>query len=99
MTFSAEQLDAVIKAYDIRGLVGEDFDADLARAVGAAAVEVLSVRADAGGPGSMVIGYDMRDSSPAIAQAIADGVTAQGGERADHRSGQHGSVIFCPPVP
>ena len=78
MTFSAEQLDAVIKAYDIRGLVGEDFDADLARAVGAAAVEVLSVRADAGGPGSMVIGYDMRDSSPAIAQAIADGVTAQG---------------------
>jgi len=26
----------------------------------------------------MVIGYDMRDSSPAIAQAIADGVTAQG---------------------
>ena len=78
MTFSAEQLDAVIKAYDIRGLVGEDFDADLARAVGAAAVEVLSVRADAGGPGSMGIGYDMRDSSPAIAQAIADGVTAQG---------------------
>ena len=80
MAFSATQLDAVIKAYDIRGVVGDTFTTDLARAVGAAAVEVLEVRGDAGGPQAMVIGHDMRESSPRVAAAIAEGVTGAGAD-------------------
>ena len=66
-------LDAVVKAYDIRGIVGEQLDADLMRAVGSAAAEVLTPRG-----GRFVIGHDMRQSSPDLADAFADGVTACG---------------------
>lgn len=80
MPFTSAQLDGVIKAYDIRGVVGSEFTVELARAVGAAAVEALGIRSDAGGPGAMVIGYDMRESSPNIAAALAEGVTEQGAD-------------------
>lgn len=75
---AASPLDAVFKAYDVRGLVPEEFDADLARRVGAAFVEVLGVRSDEGGPGAVVIGQDMRPSGDALVDAFADGVCAQG---------------------
>jgi phosphomannomutase len=70
---SAAVLDAIVKAYDVRGLVGEELDADVARALGAAAAEVLAVPG-----GSMVLAYDMRPSSPELAGAFAAGVTARG---------------------
>ncbi len=44
----AAGLDAVFKAYDVRGLVPEQFDAALARTIGAAFVEVLGIRGEAG---------------------------------------------------
>lgn len=71
-------LDAVFKAYDVRGLVPEQFDAELARSVGAALVEVLGVRTDAGGPGAVVLGQDMRPSGEGLADAFAEGVCQQG---------------------
>ena len=71
-------LDAVIKAYDVRGLVPEQFDADLARRLGAAFVEVLGIREDDGGPGAVVIGQDMRPSGDDLVAAFAEGVCAQG---------------------
>ncbi|MFM1966374.1 MAG: hypothetical protein RL134_2099 [Actinomycetota bacterium] len=71
-------LDAVIKAYDVRGLVPEQFDADLARRLGAAFVEVLGIRADTGGPGAVVIGQDMRPSGDELVAAFAEGACAQG---------------------
>jgi phosphomannomutase len=72
-----EQLDAVVKAYDVRGVVGEQLDASLVRDVGAAFARLL--RAEAGGERvGVVVGHDMRDSSPALSRAFADGVTAQG---------------------
>jgi phosphomannomutase len=64
-------LSAIIKAYDIRGVVGEQLDAAVARDVGAAFARLV------GGP-SVVVGYDMRDSSPGLVEAFAEGVTAQG---------------------
>jgi phosphomannomutase len=64
-------LSGVFKAYDIRGIVGEQLDADLVRDVGAAFARLV------GGP-AVVIGYDMRDSSPGLAQAFAEGVTSEG---------------------
>ncbi|WP_435769777.1 phosphomannomutase/phosphoglucomutase [Nocardioides sp. SYSU DS0651] len=72
-TTSADNLDKVFKAYDVRGTVPDQLDEDLARATGAAYVEVLGVDA-------LVIGYDMRPSSPALAGAFADGATAAGAD-------------------
>ncbi|TGD86856.1 phosphomannomutase/phosphoglucomutase [Mycolicibacterium sp. CH28] len=64
----------VIKAYDVRGLVGEELDENFVADVAAAFARLI--RAEGGD--RVAIGHDMRDSSPALAKAFADGVTAQG---------------------
>ncbi len=69
-------LSAIVKAYDIRGVVGEQLDAPTVRDIGAAMARLL--RAEDPGTGAVVVGHDMRDSSPELAAAFADGVTAQG---------------------
>ncbi len=66
-------LSKIVKAYDVRGVVPDDLDADVARAVGAAFVRLVDA-------GTVVVGYDMRESSPALAAAFADGVTGQGAD-------------------
>ena len=71
-------LDDIIKAYDVRGIYPEQLNADLARAVGAAFVRVLKVNTADGGPGAVVVGWDMRPSGPELVDAFADGVTSQG---------------------
>ncbi|WP_069163977.1 phosphomannomutase/phosphoglucomutase [Nocardia altamirensis] len=71
---SAEFVNAVIKAYDVRGVVGEQIDAEFVRDVGASFARLM--RAE--GAQRAVIGHDMRESSPGLAQAFADGVLAQG---------------------
>ncbi len=70
---SAEALAAVFKAYDVRGLVPEQLDADLARAVGAAFVAVT-------GATEVVVGHDMRPSSPELVAAFAEGATGVGAD-------------------
>lgn len=72
-TTSADNLAAVFKAYDVRGTVPDQLDEDLARATGAAYVEVLGATA-------VVVGYDMRPSSPGLAGAFADGATTAGAD-------------------
>lgn len=64
-------LSGIVKAYDIRGLVGEELDEDIAREIGAAFTRLV------GGP-AVVVGHDMRESSPGLAAAFAEGVTGQG---------------------
>jgi phosphomannomutase len=64
-------LSGVFKAYDIRGIVGEQLDTDLVRNTGAAFARLV------GGP-SIVIGHDMRASSPELASAFADGALQEG---------------------
>ena len=71
-------LAAVVKAYDIRGTVPDQLDDDLARDVGAAFVAVTG----AAGSG-VVVGHDMRPSSPALAAAFAEGACAQGADVVD----------------
>ena len=66
-------LGAIIKAYDIRGVVPEQLDEALAREVGAAFVRLFPT------PG-VVVGHDMRPSSPGLAAAFAEGVAAQGAD-------------------
>lgn len=67
-------LDAVIKAYDVRGVVGEGIDEDLMRDAGAA----FAILMRGEGAGRIAIGHDMRDSSPGLSRAFAEGVSAQG---------------------
>ncbi len=64
---------ATIKAYDVRGLVGEQVDEAFVRDVGASFARLVRAEAD-----RVVIGHDMRASSPSLAGAFAEGVTAQG---------------------
>ncbi|MFC9254382.1 phosphomannomutase/phosphoglucomutase [Amycolatopsis thailandensis] len=66
-------LSGIVKAYDIRGVVGEQLDAALVRDLGSAFALLIKPESD-----SVVIGHDMRDSSPELATAFADGVTSQG---------------------
>ncbi len=64
-----------VKAYDVRGLVPEQLNADVARALGAAFAEVVAI---ADGAPAVVIGHDMRPSSPELVEALAEGITARG---------------------
>ncbi|MGO9034353.1 phosphomannomutase/phosphoglucomutase [Mycobacterium sp.] len=74
MSRPAAAVNRVIKAYDVRGLVGAEIDEPFVTDVGAAFGKLM------GGEGArqVVIGYDMRDSSPSLAAAFASGVTGQG---------------------
>jgi phosphomannomutase len=75
-------LAAIFKAYDVRGLVPEQLDAATARAIGAAfAAEVAGNGArDDIGRRRVVVGHDMRPSSPGLAAAFSDGVRAAGSD-------------------
>jgi phosphomannomutase len=67
-------LASIVKAYDIRGVVGEQLDAPTVRDLGAAMAALVGAE----GARGVVIGHDMRDSSPELAAAFADGVKGQG---------------------
>jgi phosphomannomutase len=71
-------LDAIIKAYDVRGTYPDQMDEDLAHDVGAAFVRVVGAAAHDGGPGAVVIGHDMRPSGPSLVASFAEGVREQG---------------------
>ncbi|MFB8030725.1 MULTISPECIES: phosphomannomutase/phosphoglucomutase [unclassified Streptomyces] len=66
-------LSQLVKAYDVRGVVPDQWDEGLAELFGAAFVRVTD--ADA-----IVIGHDMRPSSPGLAAAFARGATALGAD-------------------
>jgi len=69
-------LAQLVKAYDIRGVVPDQLDPDLARRVGAAFVELTHT-------GAVVVARDMRPSSPALAAAFAEGATGRGADVVD----------------
>jgi phosphomannomutase len=72
-TLDPANLNAIFKAYDVRGLVPEQLDDTLARATGRAYVRVV-------GATTVVVGHDMRASSPGMAGAFADGATEAGAD-------------------
>ncbi len=61
-------IDAIFKAYDVRGLAPEQLDADLSRNIGAAFARFV---ADEDGTSSIVLGHDMRPTGPEFALAFA----------------------------
>jgi phosphomannomutase len=70
-------LSSFVKAYDVRGIVPDQLNVDVARAFGGAFVQVLEQE---GPVPSVVIGYDMRPSSPQLARAFAEGAAAFGAD-------------------
>jgi phosphomannomutase len=64
-------LDDVIKTYDLRGLVGSQLTPQIMTALGSAFAEFVDAE-------KIIIGHDMRPSSPEFANAFAAGVNAYG---------------------
>ncbi len=65
----------IFKAYDIRGLVETEITPDFAFAVGLSFARFLELERE---PGTIVIGEDMRPSSPELAEAFSAGATSNG---------------------
>lgn len=66
-------LKQLVKAYDVRGVVPDQWDESLSRAFGAAFVQVTGATA-------IVVGHDMRPSSPSLTRAFAEGAAARGAD-------------------
>ncbi len=64
---------SAFKAYDIRGQYPEEVNEDLAYSVGRALVRKLSAK-------TIVVGRDMRLSSPSLSEKIIEGVTCEGAD-------------------
>lgn len=67
----AADLSTIVKAYDVRGVVPDQWDETLAELFGAAFVQVT-------GADAIVTGHDMRPSSPGLSRAFARGAAALG---------------------
>jgi phosphomannomutase len=70
-----EDIPDIFKAYDIRGLVDTELSPDFAFAVGLAFARFLEMKRE---PSTVIIGEDMRPSSPELAEAFSAGVTSNG---------------------
>jgi len=68
-------LEKIIKAYDIRGLVKDEITTDFSFSLGIAFAKFLEYERE---PATIVVGEDMRPSSPLLAEAFSDGATSQG---------------------
>lgn len=67
----AADLSQIVKAYDVRGVVPDQWDESLAELFGAAFARVT-------GADALVTGHDMRPSSPGLARAFARGAARRG---------------------
>ncbi|MET4060407.1 phosphomannomutase [Arthrobacter sp. UYP6] len=72
---SAFDLSASFKAYDVRGVVGETITPQIVKAVGAAFVDVLDLAGQ-----TVLVGGDMRPSSPEFIRDFAAGATMRGAD-------------------
>ena len=70
----ATDYDAIFKAYDVRGTVGDQLDADGARAIGGAFARFVAAQ----GAGSVLVGRDMRPEGEEFAAAFGDGAMDHG---------------------
>lgn len=66
-------LSQIVKAYDVRGVVPDQWDETLAAHFGAAFADVTAATA-------IVVGHDMRPSSPALSRAFARGAADRGAD-------------------
>jgi phosphomannomutase len=69
-------LSSLFKAYDIRGIVPDDLNPDIAYAIGRALVQVLQ-------PSQVAVGRDMRVSGQAMSGGLIDGIRDEGADVVD----------------
>ena len=69
-------LTSIVKAYDVRGVVPDQLNEHVATAIGAAFVRML--RSGGENADTIVLAHDMRDSSPGLAAAFAEGARTEG---------------------
>ena len=67
-------IEHIFRAYDIRGVVGQSLSEEIARQIGLA----IGSEADARGQQSLLVGFDGREYSPALTEALIDGLTSSG---------------------
>ena len=72
------RLQTLIKAYDVRGIVPQEFDENISNLIGQAFVVALKLRKIDGGCGQVVIAHDMRPSGPLLVESFARGIRKQG---------------------
>jgi len=90
---TAEAKPEIFKAYDIRGVYGDDLDADTAHQIGRSFTRVIA--ALEGKPTSdltLGLGRDMRLTAPRMAAAYRDGMVAEGATVLD--AGQVGTEML-----
>jgi phosphomannomutase len=83
-----QDLSKIIKAYDVRGVVPDEFDAEVAWAVGAAFARFT-------GAPTIVMAHDMRESGGPLCAAFADGATSQGTDVIDAGLGSTDLLYFA----
>lgn len=66
-------LNSLVKTYDVRGLVGSQLTPEVVSALAAGFVDELGAAGQ-----DVIVGHDMRDSSPEFAEAFAAGAQARG---------------------
>ncbi len=86
------QLDAIFKAYDVRGLVPEQFDATVAAAIGVGFARFV---AEDGAATRVLVARDMRPSGVELVDAFCDGVTSQGLDVVDLGLGSTDLLYFA----
>lgn len=64
-------LDAIFKAYDVRGVYPTELNEELAVKIGKAFAQFVE-------EDTIMLGHDMRESAPSLLQALIDGITSQG---------------------
>ena len=67
----AQVLDAIVKAYDVRGTVPDQLNTDVAYALGVGFAQFAQAR-------RVLVGRDMRPSGPELVEAFVRGVLEQG---------------------
>jgi len=70
---TSPDLTTLVKTYDVRGLVGSQLTAEVVEALAAGFVDEICAAGQ-----DVIVGHDMRDSSPEFASAFARGATARG---------------------
>jgi phosphomannomutase len=81
-------LSNIVKAYDVRGVVPDQLNADIARALGAAFARFT-------GASTIVMARDMRESGVALSAAFAEGATSQGADVVDAGLGSTDLLYFA----
>ncbi|MCW2503061.1 MAG: manB [Actinomycetia bacterium] len=81
-------LSTIVKAYDVRGIVPDQLDEAAARALGSAFAQVT-------GAGKIVTAHDMRESSPGLARAFAEGALGEGTDVVEAGLGSTDMLYFA----